>query len=128
MPVNLASRNTISDKFTAVRGGLVVIELRRVWPDLMSFKRISCEIPCVQTTRHNIYINSIIIDFKLQTGLPFGIEAARSYRYGRGARHYFLNCVSMVVAICLVTSRSHISIVYIQFIRTFQPSTASLIY
>jgi hypothetical protein len=29
IPVNLASRNTISDKFTAVRGGLVVIWLRR---------------------------------------------------------------------------------------------------
>jgi hypothetical protein len=82
------------------------------WPNLLRLKCIYCEIPFVanydkQTKRPNIYINSIIIDFKRQAGQPLGRQAARSYRYVNGARHYFLNCVNIVVAISLVTSRFH---------------------
>ena len=97
LPAKLGSRNTISDKFTVVRGSLVVKGLqcdsRIYWVECaytaksgFEIHSFRCEFYDKQTKRPNIYINSIIMDFKSQAGHPSVMESlplARSYRYGQ---------------------------------------------
>jgi len=135
LPAKLGSRNTISDKFTVVRGSLVVKGLQcnnwiywvecaytaKSGSEIHSFR---CEFYDKQTKRPNIYINSTTMDFKRP--LPVGNgKPTPGQELQIRARQYFLNRVSIVFAIFLVTSSSYISIHSIQFTRTFQPSTAS---
>jgi|GEM_PF-6501372 len=94
LPAKLGSRNTISDKFTVVRGSLVVKGLQcnnwiywvecaytaKSGSEIHSFR---CEFYDKQTKRPNIYINSTTMDFKSHPSVMESLPLARSYRYGQ---------------------------------------------
>jgi len=134
LPAKLGSRNPIADKFTAVRGGFVAKLLQR-------YSQTYC-VANAYTAKSRLKITLFVADYDKQEAQYlhkvsyYGFQAPRrppdrNGKPTRGqklqiwARQYFLNRVSIVFAIFLVTSRSYISIHSIQFTRAFQPSTAS---